>query len=100
MIDFNQLDKVIHERGRLAIMSLMVTKSEWRFNDLKTELGMSDGNLITHLRTLAKAEYVTLNKEDLGDPKPVTMCRITKKGRKAYDKYLSLLESIIRNDSD
>ncbi|MBL9179275.1 MAG: transcriptional regulator, partial [Verrucomicrobiaceae bacterium] len=52
MIDFDQIDKLIHEKSRLSIMTLLSTRGEWAFQDLKNELGMSDGNLITHLRTL------------------------------------------------
>ena len=50
MIDFSQLDRVIHERGRLSIMTLLAARGTWAFQELKTELGLSDGNLITHLR--------------------------------------------------
>ena len=50
MVDFDKLDKVIHERGRLGIMTLLATRPSWSFQDLKAELGLSDGNLITHLR--------------------------------------------------
>jgi hypothetical protein len=55
MIDFSQLDRIIHEKGRLAIMTLLASRHEWSFQDLKGQLGMSDGNLITHLRALFKA---------------------------------------------
>jgi hypothetical protein len=55
MIDFDQIDKLIHEKGRLSIMTLLSTWGEWAFQDLKTELGMSDGNLISHLRTTHSA---------------------------------------------
>ena len=53
MIDFDQIDKTIHEKARLSIMTLLASRGEWAFQDLKAELGMSDGNLISHLRTLA-----------------------------------------------
>ena len=59
MIDFSQLDKLIHEKGRLSIMTLLASRTDpWAFQDLKTQLEMSDGNLITHLRTLEKAEFI------------------------------------------
>jgi hypothetical protein len=54
MIDFSHLDRVIHEKGRLSIMSLLAARGSWSFQDLKTQLSMSDGNLITHLRALTK----------------------------------------------
>ena len=54
MFDFDRLDKLIHEKGRLAIMTLLAARASWPFQDLKGELKMSDGNLITHLRALVQ----------------------------------------------
>ena len=65
MIDFSKLDKVIHEKGRLSIVTLLASRAEpWPFQDLKAELGMSDGNLITHLRTLGVEHFIM----DFGHP--------------------------------
>ena len=47
MIDFTKIDKTIHEKGRLSIMTLLASRMEWSFQDLKADLKMSDGNLIT-----------------------------------------------------
>ncbi len=94
MIDFNQLDKVIHERGRLAIMSLLAARTEWAFQDLKSQLQMSDGNLITHLRTLYKAGYVSQTKEI--DGRPQTRYALTKSGSEAFHHYLQLLGELVR----
>lgn len=58
MIDFSQLDKVIHEKARLSIMTLLAGRDDWSFQELKAELGMSDGNLITHMRILTGAGFV------------------------------------------
>jgi len=59
MIDFSQLDKLIHEKGRLSILTLLASRIEpWAFQDLKSQLDMSDGNLITHLRTLEKVDFI------------------------------------------
>ena len=63
MPDFDKLDKAIHEKGRLAIMTLLASRVNWSFQDLKSELKMSDGNLITHLRTLHKLGFVAVTKE-------------------------------------
>ena len=60
MLDFDKLDKTIHEKGRLAIMTLLASRTSWPFQDLKSELKMSDGNLVTHLRTLHQAGYVAV----------------------------------------
>ena len=68
MVDFNKLDRTIHEKGRLAIMTLLATRSRWPFQELKSALQMSDGNLVTHLRTLHQVGYVAVTKEVLDRP--------------------------------
>ena len=95
MIDFSQLDKIIHEKGRLAIMTLLAARADWSFQDLKAELKMSDGNLITHLRSLFKAGYTTETKEMLG--RPQTRSALSPAGRTAFTAYLNVLESIVRS---
>jgi DNA-binding HxlR family transcriptional regulator len=94
MLDFNKLDKAIHEKGRLAIMTLLATRVSWAFQDLKSELGMSDGNLITHLRTLHKLGLVAMTKE-VRD-RPQTSYSLTAKGRAAFREYLRILEEIVK----
>jgi len=94
MFNFDKLDKLIHEKGRLAIMTLLASRAEWPFQELKGQLNMSDGNLITHLRTLHQAGYVSLTKEMLD--RPQTRYALTKKGRNAYRQYLDLLEQIVK----
>jgi len=95
MIDFDKLDKTIHEKGRLAIMTVLATRREWSFQDLKQELGMSDGNLITHLRTLEKAGYISMNKQENEDGRSTTRCELTDAGRTAFTSYLGVLEQIV-----
>ena len=63
MFDFEKLDKMIHEKWRLAIMALLASRRSWTFQELKAELKMSDGNLITHMRTLHKLGLVSVTKE-------------------------------------
>jgi DNA-binding HxlR family transcriptional regulator len=94
MLDFDKLDKAIHEKGRLAIMTLLATRVAWSFQELKTELNMSDGNLITHLRTLHKLGLVAVTKE-IRD-RPQTSYALTGKGRAAFQKYLRVLEQIVK----
>src|SRR5437762_12153749 len=94
MFNFDKLDKAIHEKGRLAIMTLLATRVSWSFQDLKSELRMSDGNLITHLRTLHKLGLVSTTKEVRDRPK--TTYSLTKKGRTAFTDYLRVLEGIIK----
>ena len=95
MIDFSQLDKTIHEKGRLAIMSLLAARAGWAFQDLKAELKMSDGNLITHLRTLIKSGYVAETREM--KVRPQTSYALTKEGRTAFESYIAVLDSIVRS---
>jgi DNA-binding HxlR family transcriptional regulator len=94
MLDFDKLDKAIHEKGRLAIMTLLATRVSWSFQDLKSELKMSDGNLVTHLRSLHKLGLVAATKE-MKD-RPQTTYSLTKKGRMAFSEYLRVLEGIIK----
>ena len=94
MPDFDKLDKAIHEKGRLAIMTLLASRVNWSFQDLKSELKMSDGNLITHLRTLHKLGFVAVTKE-LRD-RPQTTYALTTKGRTAFTEYLKVLEEIVK----
>ena len=93
-LDFDKIDKIIHERGRLAIMTLLATRVRWAFADLKSELKMSDGNLVTHLRTLHQAGYVAVTKEVLD--RPQTSYALTERGRAVFQDYLTLLERIIK----
>jgi DNA-binding HxlR family transcriptional regulator len=94
MLDFDKLDKAIHEKGRLAIMTLLATRMRWSFQDLKMELNMSDGNLVTHLRTLHKLGLVAQTKEVKN--RPQTSYGLTAKGRVAFREYLRVLEQIVK----
>ncbi len=94
MLDFDKLDKAIHEKGRLAIMTLLATRVRWSFQDLKAELSMSDGNLVTHLRTLHKVGLVAQTKEVKG--RPQTSYALTSKGKTAFKEYLRVLEQIVK----
>lgn len=95
MIDFSQLDRTIHEKGRLSIMTLLASRAEaWPFQDLKSQLDMSDGNLITHLRTLEKVEFIHGEKLT-GDGRPQTLYSLTASGRDAFIAYIAVLEKIL-----
>jgi predicted ArsR family transcriptional regulator len=95
MIDFSKLDRTIHEKGRLSIMTLLASRADaWAFQDLKAQLDMSDGNLITHLRTLEKAEFIAAEKFT-GEGRPQTLYSLTGSGRAAFVSYLSVLEQIL-----
>jgi DNA-binding HxlR family transcriptional regulator len=94
MIDFGKLDKTIHEKARLSIMTLLATRPRWTFQDLKDQLAMSDGNLITHLRVLHEAGLVAVTKEILD--RPQTSYSLTTKGKTAFQDYLAVLEQIVK----
>lgn len=92
---FFQLDRVIHERSRLAIVSLLAASEPLSFTDLRDTLGMSDGNLTTHLHTLEDAGYLRLTRTD-GETRRHTDCHLTAAGRSAFQTYLQHLETIVR----
>lgn len=91
---FLQLDRVIHEKGRLAIMSALAASNELSFTELRGLLSMTDGNLTTHIRTLQEAGYVGVTKS-FRDSRPLTTCALTQAGRDAFAAYLGLLEQIV-----
>jgi DNA-binding MarR family transcriptional regulator len=92
---FLQLDRVIHEKGRLAIMSALAASPELSFTELRDALEMTDGNLTTHIRTLQEAGYVSVAKSYQNN-RPLTTCSLTAAGRKAFTQYIDLLEQIVR----
>ena len=92
---FLQLDRVIHEKGRLAIMSMLAATPELAFTDLRDTLEMTDGNLTTHIRTLQEAGYVAVSKSYQNN-RSLTTCSLTAAGRKAFTDYVSLLEQIVQ----
>lgn len=95
MIDFSKIDSVIHEKGRLSILTLLASRARpWPFSDLRDELGLSDGNLITHLRTLENAGYVK-NLKESGSGRPRTLYSLTPAGSSAFKAYLDLLGQLV-----
>ncbi len=92
---FLQLDRVIHEKGRLAIMSMLAASPELSFTDLRGTLNMTDGNLTTHIRTLQETGYVAVAKSYRNN-RPLTTFSLTAAGRKAFTGYVNLLEQIVQ----
>jgi DNA-binding HxlR family transcriptional regulator len=92
---FEKLDRVIHERGRLAIMSLLAAVDSMSFTELKEQLKMTDGNLSVHMRTLEEAGYVTVSKSFV-NRKPRTEYALTPDGRSSFQEYIRTLEEIVR----
>ena len=78
---FLQLDRVIHEKGRLAIMSMLAATPELSFTELRDALSMTDGNLTSHIRTLQEHGYVSVSKS-FQDNRPLTTCSLTAAGKR------------------
>ena len=91
----NDLDKVIHERMRLGIISALAANERLSFTELKTLLATSDGNISVHARKLEDAGYITCEKSFKGRM-PLTEYSITKDGRKALGRYLDHMEALIK----
>jgi len=89
-----ELDRLIHERVRLAIVSALAVRDKLTFNELKGLLKTSDGNLSVHARKLEDAEYVTCAKSFEGRV-PKTEYRLTAQGRRALERYLDHMEALI-----
>ncbi len=91
---FSQLDPVIHSRVRLGVLSILASVKDASFAYLKENIGTTDGNLSANLTRLEGEGYIKVEKTFVGK-KPLTTCRITGKGRKAFSEYLQTLESLL-----
>ena len=89
------LDRLIHERTRLGILSALAVNSALTFNDLKKLTGATDGNLSVHARKLEEARYIVCTKSFSGRL-PKTEYRLAPAGRKALERYLDHMEALIR----
>ncbi|HEX3798179.1 MAG TPA: transcriptional regulator [Verrucomicrobiae bacterium] len=94
---FLNLDRIIHEQGRLGIMSLLAASPELSFTELRDTLSMTDGNLTTHIRTLQEAGYISVAKS-YQNKRPLTTCSLTSEGHKAFTAYINLLEKIVKQN--
>ncbi|MBI2681751.1 MAG: transcriptional regulator [Acidobacteriales bacterium] len=90
-----ELDRVIHERLRLGILSALAVNSALTFNELKKLLNTTDGNLSVHARKLEEAQYIHCEKSFAGRM-PRTEYRMTAAGRRALERYLDEMESLIQ----
>ncbi|HYV40344.1 MAG TPA: transcriptional regulator [Thermoanaerobaculia bacterium] len=89
------MDRLIHERMRLAIVSALAANESLSFNELKAMLGTSDGNLSVHARKLEDAGYIACAKSFAGRL-PRTVYRLTTAGRRAFERYVNHLEALVR----
>ncbi len=94
---YEGLDRVIHERARLSILTSLITNPKGlTFNDLKQLCALTDGNLSRHLSVLEREKMIEISKGHEHN-RPLTFCRITSSGRGRYVEYLSALEQVIRD---
>ena len=93
--EFPELDRLIHERMRLGIISALAVNQSLSFNDLKRLLKTTDGNISVHARKLEDASYITCSKFFEGRM-PRTEYRLTAAGKKAFDEYLFQMEDLVR----
>ena len=92
--DIGRLDEVIHGRIRLGVMAYLAGAGSADFNELKTRLQTTDGNLSVHLRKLEDAGFVAIDKSFQGR-KPLTRARMTEAGRPAFVAYLDALQGLV-----
>jgi DNA-binding MarR family transcriptional regulator len=90
-----KIDRLVHERLRLGILSALAVNESLTFNELKKLMNSTDGNLSVHARKLEDAHYVACEKSFEGRV-PKSEYRITPTGRKALEKYLDHMEALIR----
>ncbi len=94
---YEGIDRVMHEKARLSIMTSLVTRPEGlRFGELKQLCGLTDGNLSRHLDVLREAGLVEIWKGFEGR-RPQTLCRLTPDGRKRFVEYLEELEKVVKD---
>ena len=94
-----ELDRLIHERMRLGIVSALAVNEALTFNDLKRLMNTTDGNLSVHARKLEEANYVAVTKTFEGRV-PRTEYRLTAAGRRALERYLDHMEALIKATRD
>ena len=96
---YDGLDRVIHERARLSLLTSLITHSKGLpFGELKQLCGLTDGNLNRHLTVLEEAKLVMTSKS-VENGRSQTVCRITTLGRKRYIEYLAVLEQVVLDAS-
>jgi DNA-binding MarR family transcriptional regulator len=91
---FQPLDPLLHSELRLAVMSLLISTEEAEFPYIKEQTGATAGNLSVQVDKLSAADYIEVEKTFKGK-RPCTVCRITDKGRKAFEAYIEALKSYL-----
>jgi DNA-binding MarR family transcriptional regulator len=94
MNDFQELDPLLHSQLRLAVMSLLISVADAEFVFIKEKTGATAGNLSVQIDKLSTAGYIKVDKSFKGK-KPVTTCKVTKLGIKAFENYVKALQGYI-----
>ncbi|QOI98332.1 MAG: transcriptional regulator [Flammeovirgaceae bacterium] len=92
---FKELDPLLHSQLRLGVMSLLMSVESAEFTFLKEKTNSTAGNLSVQLDKLSEAGYITIEKSFKGK-KPLTTCKVTKKGMKAFEDYVNALKQYIK----
>jgi DNA-binding MarR family transcriptional regulator len=92
---FENLDRILEHRVRLQIMSVLMANDSYDFNSLKEIIGITDGNMASHLKALEKEKYIAVSKSFV-DRKPNTKYRVTERGRNVFKKHLDALEELVK----
>ena len=92
---FKELDPLLHSQLRLAVVSLLVSVKEAEFSYLKDKTGATSGNLSVQLNKLSEAGYISIAKS-FRDNYPLTTCKVTSKGVKAFEKYVEDIKSYLK----
>lgn len=96
LFDHQNIDVLLHSRIRLSIIAVLVTVDEVDFSTLCNEVNTTRGNLSVHLKKLEDGKYIKIDKKFV-DKKPRTTCKISKKGLKAFQEYLDLVEQFSKH---
>ena len=94
LFDFKSIDPIIHSPARMGIMAILTQTDEVDYTFLSERLGLTDGNLTTHLKKLEETGYVRCTKGFIGR-KPRTTYRVTARGRSAFERYIDSLETVV-----
>ena len=93
-MDFKDLDPVLHSQLRLAIMSVLISEQEAEFTFLKEKTNATAGNLSVQINKLRDADYITVVKQ-FKENYPQTICKITANGKKAFENYVTSIQSYL-----
>jgi DNA-binding transcriptional ArsR family regulator len=91
---FKELDPILHSQLRLAVMSLLISVKEAEFTFIKEKTNATAGNLSVQVQKLKEAGYIEVSKQ-FKDNYPLTICKVTRKGVKAFEEYVASLQSYL-----